>query len=415
MLDTATRPPDSNPPQVSREAPRRLDPGTMGGLEPFLNSPLLASGQINLLSLDPIAERLGARWPARRDPIYDYVERALERHIGARGHIQRVSETDFLVVLPDEGKFTAQARCLRALREVLTYFLGEARPADLTVREVSRITPEGLEAVLVDPVAVIAAADIEEAQRAASKASARTMDRWTPFVASDGRKVRVSCVLEPVFELKHHTRIGYRIARRVLRTDTEEALTASEIQNLSRADIERIDLATIARGLDRLRTDAGHERQLSLIVPVSYTSLSNRGGRAALAALFGEAKALVRAGVICEICDIEGVPQVGLTEAISLIKPYCMFAIGHLRAAADHGLDSLRDAGLHAVSFEAPPGLVDDAEFLGWAKGAITAAKRIAKSVIIYRLDAPRHAGIVGLLGASHASLRSGVRVAAEV
>ena len=40
--------------------------------------------------------------------------------------------------------------------------------------------------------------------------------RWSPFVASNGQHVRVSCTLEPVFEVKRHTRIGYRLRRRVL-------------------------------------------------------------------------------------------------------------------------------------------------------------------------------------------------------
>ncbi len=63
---------------------RRLSLDATAALEPFLNSPLLASGQINLLSLDPIAERLGARWPARREPVYDYTERAWNGMSGSR-------------------------------------------------------------------------------------------------------------------------------------------------------------------------------------------------------------------------------------------------------------------------------------------------------------------------------------------
>ncbi len=128
-------------------------------------------------------------------------------------------------MLPEERKFAAQARCLRVLREVMTYFLGEAKTADLTVRQVMRITPEGLEAALIDPVAVIAAAEREEAEPVDLDRARLAVDHWTPFVASDGRKVRVSCVLEPVFELKRHGRIGYRIARRVVSVGGEEALS----------------------------------------------------------------------------------------------------------------------------------------------------------------------------------------------
>jgi GGDEF domain-containing protein len=400
----------SNP--INRDA-RRLDADAASNLERFASSPALASGQVNLLSLDAIAERLGSRWTAKRDSVYEYIERTLERHVGNRGYFLRVSETDFLVALPDEQKFAAQMRCLRYLREVLMHFFGEAPAADVTVREVTRITADGLEARLVDPVEAARAADEEKAREIEVEGPAGPVDRWTPFVASNGRKVRVSCMLEPVLELKNYGRIGNRIARRVLRVDTDEPLTVAEIQNLSRSDIEKIDFATIARGLHRLRTETDEDHPLTLIIPVSFVSLSSRQGRAALASLFEEAKALVRAGVICEVCDIEGVPQAALLAATSLIKPYCLFLVGRLAAAPDHGLDNLRGAGLQAVSFEVSQTMVGDAEFLRWAKKAIGAAKRIAKSVMIYRLGSPRHAGMAALLGASHASMRPTVTVAA--
>jgi hypothetical protein len=386
---------------------RRFNQGAAASLEPYLDSTLLANGQINLISLDAITERLGSRWPMRRELVYDYTERMLEQHIGDAGHFVRVSETDFLVVLPGVQKFAAQARCLRYLREVLTYFLGRALPADLTVREVTRITQDGLEAVLLDPAQVQAAAERETAKEIEREGPTGRVDRWTPFVASDGRTVRVSCRLEPVYELKHYSQIGHRLARHVLRMNTEDPLTPAELQNLSRTDIEKIDLATIARGLDRLRAEAGGQRDLSLIIPVSYITLSHLHGRASLAELFEEAKAFVRTGVICEVCDIEGVPQAALMTATSLIRPYCMFASGGLSAAPDHGVGNLRDARLRAVSFEAPEAIVSDAEFFGWAKRSIRAAKQVARSVMIYRIASLRHAGIAGLLGASHAGLRT--------
>ena len=76
---------------------------------PWLARPYSRTGQINLISLDAVMERLAARWPTRRDTIYDYTFRTLERHIGDEGAFLRVSETDFLITLPHERKFGAQA------------------------------------------------------------------------------------------------------------------------------------------------------------------------------------------------------------------------------------------------------------------------------------------------------------------
>jgi hypothetical protein len=403
--DLAPSPPADSYGDVMIEA-RRITDAAAGKLQQFAGSAALVAGQINLLSLDPIAARLGAKWAGKRESVYDYTERTLEKHLAETGFFLRVSETDFLVVLPHDTRTTAQVRCLRFLRAILTYFLGEARPSDLTVREVTRIMPDGLEAMLVDPDLTLSAEAERPAGAAANTApAAGLVDRWTPFVATNGKKVRVSCVLEPVFELKHYARIGNRIARRVLCVDTEEPLSAAEVLSLSRSDIEKIDLATIARGLDRLRVEAGGEDNLTVLIPVSFVSLSNRQGRAAVGALFDEAKAFVKAGVICEVCDIEGVPQAALLEACTLMKPYCLFLVGRLKTSPAQGLGNLRNTGLQAVSFEAPQGMDGDAEYQGWAKAAIAAAKPIAKSVMIYRLASARRAAMAALLGASHASV----------
>ena len=410
--DPAPRPQADEAGDVTIEA-RRITADAAGKLQQFAGSVALVAGQINLLSLDPIAFRLGAKWAGKRESVYDYTERTLEKHLGETGFYLRVSETDFLVVLPADTRICAQVRCLRFLRAILTYFLGEARPSDLTVRAVTRIMPDGLEAMLVDPALTLSA----EPERAADDKAQATgpVDRWTPFVASNGKKVRVSCVLEPVFELKNYTRIGNRIARQVLCVDTEEPLSAVEVLNLSRADIERIDLATIARGLDRMRIEAAGEDNLTVVIPVSFVSLSNRQGRAAVAGLFDQAKTFVSAGVICEVCDIEGVPQAALLEACTLMKPYCLFLIGRLKVTPGQGLGNLRNTGLQAVSFEAPQGMDGDAEYQGWAKAAIAAAKPIAKSVMIYRLASARRAAMAALLGASHASVRAAAPVVAAV
>jgi hypothetical protein len=374
-------------------------------MEPLSGSPLLSEGRINLISLDVIAKRLGPRWETRRDPIYEHVERTIVRYIGAEGNALRVSDTDYLIVQPEISRFAAQARCLRCLREVLTYFLGQARLVDLDVREVTAISGQGLEAALVDATSVMAGAEKESAA-ASSTPKAGSGDQWSPFLASNGQRVRVSCTLEPVLELKGYTRIGYRVARRVLLLATDEPLSAIELSRLTRADMERIDFATIARGLDRLRSEVGGEMQPSLIIPVSYISLSNQRSRAVLIGLFQQAQLAVKRGLICEVCDIDGVPQAALLTATSFIKPYCLFVVGRTATARDSVARNLRGTGLQAISYEASEELESDADFFHWAKNAIAAAKTVAKSVMVYGLADARRAALVASLGATHGSVR---------
>jgi hypothetical protein len=386
---------------------RAFSPEITSAMRNLRGSALLTRGHINLMSLEAVALRLADRWERRRDAVYAYAVKTLERHLGEAIYYLRVSETDFLVIQQAGGKYAAQLACLRCLGEVFTYFLGAADPADLVIREVTRLTDQGLEAVRVDHDALAVAAEREQEAVAASPAAADTTESWSPLITSNGRRLRVSCALEPVIELKGFAKIGNRITRRVLSVGTEESLGAADLQALSGRDIEKIDIATIARGLDRLRSEEGEGRLLSVIMPVSFTSLSSQQGRSAVAAMLQSAKSYVRTGVICEVCDIKDVPQTALLAATSLIGPACLLLTGGLGVVPPRPPANLRSAGLHALSFEAPQGLVGDAEFHRWATAALNASKPIAKSVMLYRLNSQRHVAIAALLGASHASLRA--------
>lgn len=386
---------------------RLVAAGSETALERFDDPTLLLEGKVNVIALDAVVQRFGTRWPMRRDQVYDHVERTLQRQLGVFGYYARISETDFLIAQPDLSRFAGQACCLRYLREILGHFLGAAHLADDGVHEVTRISPDGIEARKVNARQVEDAEELEiSARRGSDAAKRRSIDEWSPFVAADGRSIRVSCALEPVYELKNYSRIGFRLARRVLLTETEEPLGPTEIANLARVDIVRIDMATIVRGLERLSAQSGGERQPSVIVPVSYTSLSSQRGRAEIVGAFKDARALVKRGVICELCDIEGVPQGALLSAVSLIRPFSLFMVGRLSNATPSLIASLRESGLQALAFECSSSL-DQAEFEAWAKNTIAAARRVVRSILIYGADSAGTAALAGLLGATHASVRS--------
>jgi hypothetical protein len=207
-----------------------------------------------------------------------------------------------------------------------------------------------------------------------------------------------------VFQLKTYGRIGYRMTRRVLQLPSEAPLSIADQRQLTGADIERIDFATLARGLNRLEQESGGERQPSLILPVSYSTLSSHRGRAMLAEFFRAARHSVQRGLICEVCDIEGVPPSTLLAATSLMRPFCLFIVGRLAATPPGPLVALKDAGLQGLSIECPPGLTTDDAFGGFARAVTAAAKPVGKSVLFYGVAGPRQAAMASLYGATHAS-----------
>lgn len=386
-------------------------------IERFCDPQLLASGKVNIVSLEAVQKRLGDRWQSHKDQVFDFAERVLDRGIAGRGVFVRVSDMDYVVVHPDLSRLAGQATCLRYLGEILTHFLGDAKQAAGGILQVNRIGRGRMQAEQVDAAAaesmLRSGAEPGGAQRLGAFhedsdiTATRLVNRWSPFVAVDGRQLRVSATLEPVYELKGFTRIGFRMIRRVIVIGTGEELSSHQVSALSAADILRADLATITRGIDRLNAEAGGERQLSLVVPLSFTSLSSQKGRGELVEPLKEAGGLVRLGVVCEILDIEGVPPGALLSASSLVRPFSLLVVGRLTGTAASTMERLKGAGLQALSFECPQGL-GDAEFMGWATTTIAAAKRVVRSVVVYRVASPQRAATLSSLGATHVSLVAG-------
>jgi hypothetical protein len=329
---------------------RRLDPRAASGLREFHRSPLLQQGRVNLIALDAVAERLGERWQSHRDRVWEHLERTLSRHVGTAAIYLRVSDTDYIVAQPAAGEYGAQRICLRVADEVMGFYLGARRRREVSVHRVTTLTDHEITAIKIDRAVAAAGAREEAAEAEAAKAAAEdetllSPGRWSPFVANSGRTVRVSCALEPVFEAKTHKRIGYRLRRRIIDVAAEEPIPVHELRHLSRADMLRIDMATIARGLARVTATAEDEHELSLIVPVSYITLSTIEGRHMIAEAFSRLRKLVLKGVICEVSEIDGAPQAALLQAVSLIKPHALFVIGRLDEEIPTGLSSLKGAG----------------------------------------------------------------------
>ena len=387
-------------PVVERFSTHELGPT----LERFQSSGMLEEGRINLIGLDAIAERLGDKWEGRQEQVHHHVERTLTRHLEGGGFFQRVSPTDYLVVQPALGKFSAQVSCLLYLRELLTHFLGGAAPEAADVLEVTSLSGGRIFAAEIDRAYATTAARTEPPP-VLPDADDTLPTPWNPFTAADGRCLKVSCRLEPVYELKTFAQIGYRIARRVLRMPEGVELTAQELRNLTTADIEKVDLATIARGVSRLKSEQGNAKQPTLFLPVSYTTLASQRGRGPLIARFKEATQGVEKGLVCEITDIEGVPGSALAAVTVMIKPFCLIVVGKLRDPPRRAAEDLRGVRLQGLAFESGQHPLERAEFTAWAEQAIAQARRVTRSVILHGLSGPEYLGLAGLAGATHASL----------
>ncbi len=418
-----------------------LDPADLAEVLDRLGDPsALSAGLVNVIGLEGVAERFGTRWGLRSELVYQHVERLLHRQLGDHAVFQRIGEAHYVVVQSGRTRLQAQALCLRCMREILQHFVGEVRLRDLRLHEVTRVSHNQIVGHRVE----VSASSVEEPEPEETRSfagldqagedrfypsmgasgpppdgtgprsfarsgpglpptpSLLPVSQWTPFVASNGRTVRVSCSLEPVIKLADSERIGFRLARKVL--GAHGPLSTQELRNLSRADIARVDCATIARGLERLRVQVGADKSATLVVPVSFATLSNQRTRETLVSLLKQAQAEVRLGLVCEICELDGVPPSALLTAVSLIRPFCVRVLASVADPRAATLKPLKALGLAGVSVDSPPNL-GDAEFLGWAREVARAVKPVAGALVIYRVQPKERGALAALAGASHISL----------
>ena len=373
-------------------------------VEQFQASPLLAEGKVNVIALDAIAERLGERWGARQALIHDHAEKVLRRELGPNATVQRLNDTEYLVVQPDDSRLAGQARCLSGLRQILLHFLGAAAVADIRVHSVIRITPEGIFGQRLDVVAVEAEQAAASARGHEDSARSSGLDRWTPFVTSSGRRVGVDCALEPVIQLKSYRRIGYRVARRVMGLPDGASLSRRELEGLSQRDLEKVDLATMARGIELVRSASPNVRPSVLVLPVSHATVQNRRGRAMVAALLRQGRNDVQHGLICELFGFNGASIAALLDTIAALRPFCLHVIGHLDAYPVQDIRGLDDTRLNGLSVQCPPD-IGDAEFIGWARSFVSLGRRVSKVLFIDQVPSLGHARLAASLGISHATL----------
>lgn len=358
---------------------------------------------VHVLSLAAVARRLGLHWPRRQESVCEHVESTLERHLGLDGVFEQISDVEYVTVQSGDDRVAARSRCLAALREILHYFLGAADRADLAFDEVSAVTDEEIFGVHLN-VGLI------ESERRARRRPAATdkidSDPRAPFLAADGRLVRVGCALEPVYQLKSPQRIGYHVSRWVVELPLEQRLTPEEQRAFGRADRERVDFSALTRALRALDARPTNDREPSLILPVSQTTLSDHRVRNELIDVFRRAQARVRHGLICEIHNIEGVPPSALTMAAAPIRRFCRFLVAHVESDPRLAVTPLKEGGFDGVSADFPFADAADADFIGWMRGFMATVRPLARTVIVYRLDSLRHAAMANMMGATHASIR---------
>lgn len=367
-------------------------------------APLIADRRATLICLDSVVECFGSRWSARREHVLQHVERTICRYIGPQGLVFRLSDTEIVIGQPDVEPMSAQASSLRCLREILTHFLGDSHLANQGVFEVVRLADGELHVHPVDPVR--AEAGELAASRAGGKPGPEVLSRSGPWVrtfCADEREVEVRCVAQAFLELRRVHQIGFRLVRSAQILETGETLTGDRLAQLGPADRLAIERISFELALEALSGLAKNGPLPVCVLPLSYATLTTSRARALALGFLRDAAAFSRGGVVCELEDLAGVPQVTLVSALSSIK---LAARAVAAAATDvpaTKLPMFRTLGFNALSAE-PRGSTRQ-ELPQSLSSFVAAAKQARSPAWVHGLTSISDVVLAAQLGATHASL----------
>ena len=389
-------------------------------------------GRAYVIHLDILAHRLGDKWAAKRDLVFDHLKVSFERKFPEPNWCIRLDGECFLAVILTLGEYKGALSAAELWYTAGQFFVGDVSAGAPPLYEAvaddvdrMRLVPIDLntyfdraEARPLRPAgAASSAAGLEAARRAATAVGAMVQVRRPAvegaLIKAGGWNLRVASALEPVFEMKKLALIGHRLEPVVVETSTNVFLDARAIANMDWGDREQIDLANIEQGLKLLQMRTADQRRMVMMVPAAFSTFASAKARARLAPLVGAAARGMGLKVLFEIRHLNGVPPGRVSEVAALLRPHCMTVMGHVTADA-RAIGALKGCGLAGVCLDFDGVRRDDGALESWLAPLAHAARAATGACMFQGFDNLHQMAVARLAGASHATVRASALVASR-
>lgn len=112
-----------------------LNENAVANLEDILNnSALVKSGQVKLLGLEKLKEKMGDKWLSLIDNIHNHLVSIIEKHIGTRDVYFNKSDEEFIIVFATTDDKVAKLISAKILQELTERFAGSSDTEDIIVK-----------------------------------------------------------------------------------------------------------------------------------------------------------------------------------------------------------------------------------------------------------------------------------------
>lgn len=375
---------------------------------------LLGEGKVHVISVCAIRKALGVRWIQRRSMVWDFVEGQIAKRIGDLDFSTRLDDETFLIVTPGISAPTARIVTVGILRDSLSHFLGESSIDDLVVTVATSFTDGQLQCCPLRAAEITGALEERVEEEAIPSGSANVSspisaapEEDIQLVAFDGRPLRFSSSVDPIIDLRHWAVAGHRIEPKIMYEDTRALLSSAERLRLLPRDVLAMDISTVRRGLCRLRAGESKTTKPSLILTVSFLTLSNSNSRATLLAAAAPARDLMLGSVIWEITDFEsGVPADRVKETATLLMLFGRSVFSRVDTASLPTY-SAKSAGLSGFVMSTPSTLATEKDVAVWLLALGRRASGKSPTLIAASLPSKDLLPISSEAGFTHATVRS--------
>jgi hypothetical protein len=216
----------------------------------------------------------------------------------------------------------------------------------------------------------------------------------------DGRRLRIDFDIDPLTDLRRMGPAGCRIRPRLTDIAKERRLDRADRSTLLASDMERIDMATIDRGVALFESGGG---STALVMAISFLSASSQRARTNLLLHSNRLQHRAKTSVIWLLSDLpDGAPVGRVSEVVSLLRPFgrAVFAEIAVSAAA---LRTARSANLPGLMLGPPPTGPSDTDIALWLLHAGRLAEGAAPTLIVEGLANTELLPMAAAAGFTHA------------
>ena len=383
-----------------------------------------SSGRAFLLKLDTLIVRLGAKWDQKSELVFEHLKTGFERQYEEPNWCIGINGDAWLALMPTIGSRKGALATIEIWHELCRFFVGdmsdievplyEVRAEDvdrISIRKIDMKTwfdaPEDEGGPIKARSGAFQAADAESRDGpGGAHAKIQRPMMVAATVSYGGRNLKIASSVEPLFEMKKMAMIGHRLEGLVMENLDNTLLDRKALANLDWGLREQVDVLNVEQGLKLLRMRSPEQRKMLMVVPAAFSTFASNRARTKITQDVARASAEMGLKVLFEVRGLDGVPPHRVLEIVSLIKPFCMTAVGSV-SADRKAIAALAKCGLSGVCVEYD-GVKRDEEGLKEHLAMLSAAaKSSAGACMIQGFDNYRQMAVARLVGVTHASIKA--------